>query len=190
MLQPSICLSGHYTVYILIKLVQRGTGPFIRSTLALIGVILPWTSLEEISYGQHFFSFKSPDWFIEHNYNMEINLHNLGQDQLSHFLRTGGYLTVALSGIIAPLIVHFSGIKFAVTNWFYYFLPTPWLIVPSLFHLFASLPKKILKFMPDWNNFYFSQSGEYEEYMLGVWVILFLSMVHRVIRNRSAFDNS
>ncbi|MBF0224461.1 MAG: hypothetical protein HQK76_03305 [Desulfobacterales bacterium] len=47
-----------------------------------IGIISLLGCFEEISWGQHLFGFQSNDFFIQHNRQKEINLHNLIPGQL------------------------------------------------------------------------------------------------------------
>lgn len=185
-------LGGLYGFYLSIFTHPRDVN-FFRTTVLLIGILSLWLCLEEISFGQHLLHLNAPDWFVEHNYNQEINIHNLARDRVSHTFRTTGYITVIIVGIAAPLAVKFMKNKFSKRSWFYYFIPTPWMIVPSLFHLFANLPKNILKLIPGKGqllveNSYFRNSGEYEEYMFAIWVILYLVMVHRSVMKREAID--
>ncbi len=158
----------------------------LRPALVIYGILAIFVALEEVSYGQQFVHFNSPEWFLENNFNKEVNLHNLGADSLSHVMKTGGYLVASLFGIIAPLAVLYGAVKIPKGNIISYIIPTAWMIVPSLFHLFANLPKTILKVLPSGQAMvdasqYFNESGEYEEYMLGVWVILFLVSAHRAL---------
>ena len=163
---------------------------FLRLALVLFSALAIWVSLEEISYGQVYFHMNTPEWFQQRNAQKEINLHNLYGNFLSYTMKTGGYVVVSLAGIVVPLVVHFRNIRLSPANVFYYFVPPTWMIVPSLFHLFANLPKNIVKnFDPEFadTSRYFSESGEYEEYMLGLWVILYVVTIHRRIREGRAF---
>ena len=183
-------IGGIYCLYLLAA-PHRENVTFFRLTIAFIGLSSVWVGLEEISYGQQWLRFTTPEWFIEHNYNRELNIHNLGDDSISHILRTVSYIGVSAVGIIAPLVLYWKKLKPDAASWFYHFIPTPWMIVPSLFFLFANLPKTIIKSLPDGHDFvsshvYFSDSGEYEEYMFGLWVILYIASVHRC---RVGIDN-
>lgn len=183
-------IAGVYAFVLARKDISRGIF-LLRPALIFYGVLAILVALEEISYGQHFLHFSSPEWFLENNFNEEVNLHNLGADSISHAMRTGGYLIVSLFGIVAPLVVLYGSVNIPKGSVIQYFIPTAWMIVPSLFHLFANLPKNILKVLPDGPAMvdtapYFAESGEYEEYMLGVWVILFVVSIHMAIaKNRT-----
>jgi len=176
-------IGGVYAVWLMGKDPDRGATLF-KATLLFIAAGAVFVCLEEISYGQQFFHYGTPEWFLEHNKNLELNLHNLGQDKPAYAMRTMGYVVVSLVGVVAPLVVRAAKLRFAAGGWFYFFTPSAWLIFPSLLHLFANLPKAIVKIFPGGeayvqSSYYFAESGEYEEYMMGVWVILFLVMTHR-----------
>ena len=48
-----------------------------RSLFGLFAVAALFVGLEEISYGQHLFGWRSPEYFREHNLQGEVNLHNM-----------------------------------------------------------------------------------------------------------------
>lgn len=159
----------------------------LKTALVLFGAVAIWIFLEETSYLQNYVQYSTPDWFMTHNKNKEFNLHNLAGDKPSYAMRTAGYVAVFLAGIIAPLFIRFTGMKFGRRNIFHYFIPPVWMIIPSMFHLFANLPKELISILPGGENFveshtYFSESGEYEEYMMGVWVIIYLVSVRCALR--------
>ncbi|HEB71783.1 MAG TPA: hypothetical protein ENI77_04100 [Nitrospirae bacterium] len=164
-----------------------------RAAMVFFGLTAVWVCLEEISYGQHFIGYSTPDWFLAHNKNREFNFHNLDKDAPSYALKTAGYILAATVGIVAPLVVRFTKIGNSLPVIIRHFIPTCWMIPPSLLHLFANLPKNIIKIFPGGQEFvesshYFSESGEYEEYMLGVWVFLYVVSIHAAIRKRSAIS--
>lgn len=181
--------------FCLLKSSQIKNVPFFRVTLFLISILAIWISLEEISYGQHFLRFGTSEWFLKHNYNKEMNVHNLAKDNVSHTMRTLSYIVVILMGIIAIFIIRLAKLKFSNKSWFYYFIPSAWMVSPSLFYLLANSPKKILMYLlgsdtPIVKHYYFSASGEYEEYMFGVWVILYIVMIHRNVLKSEENCNS
>jgi len=190
-------LAGIYAFYIAKSSIGGQTILF-RAAMVFFGLTAVWVCLEEISYGQHFIGYSTPEWFLAHNKNRELNFHNLDKDAPSYALKTAGYILVTTVGIVAPLIVRFRKITLPasgvpVFGLLRYFVPTCWMITPSLLHLFANLPKNIIKTFPGGHEFvesshYFSESGEYEEYMLGVWVFLYVVSVHTAIRKQSTIS--
>ncbi len=178
--------AGVYAFYLAMVVTEKHTPRLVLAAMLFIGAGAIFVALEEVSYGQHWMNYNTPEWFLEHNKNKELNLHNLGEDLPAYAMRTVGYIVVTLAGIIAPMIGWLIDIRLRPGVILYYFIPTCWIIAPSLFHLFANLPKTLISLFPGGagfveSSYYFSESGEYEEYMLGVWVFLFLVMIHRAI---------
>ncbi len=67
---------------------------------------------EEISWGQHWAGWQSPDIFEQHNRQQETNVHNLNlvvNLQLERLARTVFTLAIAIGGIIIPLRVKRRG---------------------------------------------------------------------------------
>ena len=95
-----------------------------------------------------FISYRPPEWFLEHNKNKEFNLHNLGEDAPAYAMRTIGYALVSITGIIAPVVVWLKDMRLYLRGVYDYFIPSCWIIVPSLFHLFANLPKAVINLFP------------------------------------------
>lgn len=78
------------------------SGPVI---LAGLGLFCLFVAGEEISWGQRFFGFRPPDVFLEHNYQQELNLHNL----VMEFVKTR-LLVAAIAlgyGVVLPLLARF-----------------------------------------------------------------------------------
>ena len=155
--------AGGYALYLAIVVANNNTPMLVRAALLIICAGAIFVALEEISYGQHFINYKTPEWFLENNKNKELNLHNLGEDLPAYAMRTFGYIVVILTGIIAPMIGWLIDIRMRPGSLFYYFIPTCWTIVPSLFHLFANLPKTIISLFPGGaklveSSYYFSES--------------------------------
>lgn len=112
----------------------------------LIGIT--YYFLEEISYGQHFFNWSSPEFFININNQKETNFHNISNflDQLPR-----AFLSL---WIVLPLLVNNSLKKY--NNFFIRFiLPTKKLKIISVYFLIFFLPNfvtKKLNFFPDYSG--------------------------------------
>lgn len=48
-----------------------------RRAWLFLGLLLLFGAMEEISWGQRILGIKSPEWFMRHNRQLEINIHNL-----------------------------------------------------------------------------------------------------------------
>lgn len=75
-----------------------------RAALWVFAVGSAFVCIEEISYGQTFWDYHSPEWFTRNNNQQEFNLHNLAGDKPSRFLRRVGELGLPLFGLVLPLI--------------------------------------------------------------------------------------
>lgn len=164
---------------------RRGSAPWgARLGLGVVGTASLWVALEEISYGQHWFGFESPPWFVRANNQQQLNLHNLAGDRPANLLRTLGYVLVAGLGVLAPLAV--ARRRTPLPTWSRCWIPPRWMIAPSLLQLFCNAPKQLLytprgrEHLPP--DSYFRLSVEYEEYLFGVWMMLFVYSVHRNLR--------
>ena len=107
--------------------------------LIIYFICLLYYFFEEISYGQHFFGWKSPDFFIEYNNQKETNLHNISNllDQVPRGLLS---IWCSLSFII---FIFFK--KFISNEDYYIFiLPSKKLKYISFLLLIFILPDLIL----------------------------------------------
>ena len=79
--------------------------------------------LEELSYGQHIFHWKTGEAMSKLNDQQETNLHNISAvfDQLPRALLTLGIL---VGGIVMPLYRHFRGLRLEPSNRLYWQWPT------------------------------------------------------------------
>ncbi len=104
---------------------QRGAGiRWLAWWLPLFALGAVYFAGEEVSWGQHFVGWSSPEFFQRHNIQNETNLHNLGLkvDRIPKFVVA---VVVLIAGLILPLVRHFRG-----TDWApgragrYWLLPT------------------------------------------------------------------
>jgi len=79
---------------------RRLTGdlPWFFAGVALFcGVV----AMEEISWGQRLIGYRPPSYFLEHNFQQELNLHNIGDD----WIRQWAYMGVVLGyGVALPIL--------------------------------------------------------------------------------------
>ncbi len=109
-------------------------------------------AMEEISWGQRVVGYRPPVYFLEHNYQQELNVHNV----MSRELRMGSVKVVILAyGVVLPLLaliplVRRLLLRLAVA------VP-PWELIPSFLATYWAYEEYPLKF-----------SGEIVEFMLGL----------------------
>jgi len=95
---------------------------------------------EEISWGQHFFNWSSPEWFISNNNQNETNIHNISNifDQLPRSL------VLLWCAIVAPTILFFDKFYDFDKNFVKILCPDKNLIIISFILLFFVLPDLIV----------------------------------------------
>lgn len=114
---------------------QRESLSIFRMFLFILGMILLFIAMEEISWGQRLFQIKSSEWIIGHNAQKEISIHNL------NLFNNKLILIITLAGFIFSFgwipIRYFSSLKEMKGNikriiqlfspkWYlmFYFIPT------------------------------------------------------------------
>lgn len=112
-----------------------GSRPQIPRIIACLfgcyALLCTFIALEEISYGQQFFGWQSPEWFEEHNHHHQTNLHNLMGNRPSHVLKhVGAYGTMA-GFIVLPVIATRFARAYQNGHWTYYLLPRLELVVTT-----------------------------------------------------------
>lgn len=75
-----------------------------RWMLVLFAAGAAFVAIEEISYGQTFWEYHTPAWFLEANHQREFNLHNLAGDAPSRLLRRVGEFGLPIFGLVLPLL--------------------------------------------------------------------------------------
>jgi hypothetical protein len=103
-------------------------------------IVLTYYLGEEISWGQHFFNWTSPDWFLINNNQNETNIHNISNifDQLP---RT---LVLIWCSLSVPLILCINNISQINKSIFKIFCPDKKLLLISILLLLLVLPDLII----------------------------------------------
>jgi hypothetical protein len=79
----------------------RGRGMPLPWFLIGLSLFCFWVAMEEISWGQRIFGYRPPAYFLEHNYQQELNLHNV----VDKDLRKLGLKGILLGyGVLLPLL--------------------------------------------------------------------------------------
>ena len=143
---------------------------------------------EEISWGQHFFGWSTPEVLAESNDQSETNLHNLGGwmgvllDQLPRTLLT---IAAVVGGLIGPLVLRARRRGWDPQSDF-----RPWIwplriaIPAALGAVTISLPKKFFdEGVPAWLDF---QAGESKEAFLAALLLVYALGVRASCLGRDA----
>lgn len=134
------------------------------------GILLLIVGLEEISWGQHFIGFETPESMKEINQQDEMNLHNLpgvhGKSEIMRMLfGVGGLIGIYCAGI--PLFKNLS-VSPLLFSWF---LVITIHATADLFSDFISMPKRI--------DYALSESSELVELMIGIAALSYVRMKNR-----------
>lgn len=119
-----------------------------RILYVLFALAALFIALEEISYGQHLFGWESPPWFAEHNYQQEINLHNLYGSKPNRVLSDLAQFVFPVGCIVLPGLMMLRHGQYTPDRWPYYLLPRGQLIavvmVAALLRVLRKLPPSVL----------------------------------------------
>ena len=140
--------------------------------IALLACI--YVSGEEVSWGQHFFDWTTPDFWSELNDQQETNLHNTSSwlDQKPRLILEIG---VIVGGLLMPLIEKFKP-SWLKTKFEVLYPPiTLWVTA-----LMAELPKYIEKINNELGNDFFVRESEIQELFFFYFVLLYLINFYRI----------
>jgi hypothetical protein len=118
-------------------------------------------AMEEISWGQRLIGYRPPGYFLEHNFQQELNLHNIGGDGI----RQWTYMTIVVGyGVILPLVGFIASLR--------RFCDRLGIRTPSPFMIPSYAATAIIYVIYPWTF-----SGEWSELMLGL-AMLFTALQH------------
>jgi hypothetical protein len=145
----------------------RGDVPAVfRGMFILFGLASWFVALEEVSYGQQLFDWRSPQWFEQNNHHGQTNLHNLMGNRPSHLLKHFANYGTLVGFIIVPVIAMFRSGAYRVGHWTRYLLPRAELIVTAAIAQLCSLlwdaPKDVV------GNYWHQGWNEVREFFWGV----------------------
>lgn len=140
------------TVLVLVLAIGYGVRSFrARSKLPVrrLGVWIALVSLaalvflgEEISWGQHYFHWETPELWSGVNYQNETNLHNLNK-LVNHLPRFLFSVMTFVGGIVAPIIIRAKRISLNPAAPYYWLWPTIVCTPACIMALTIGIPDKI-----------------------------------------------
>lgn len=140
-----------------------------------------YVAFEEISWGQSFFDWSTPDYWRELNGQNETNLHNTSRF-LNQIPRYGLMASIAVGGLFIPFIrlmkLNILPEKFSTIY------PPNILCVTALCLLFIAAGNKILKTI--WSIELFERSSEIEEIYMFFFVFLYALYMKQTILEKTS----
>ncbi|MCP3979569.1 MAG: hypothetical protein GY716_09605 [bacterium] len=163
--------------------VVRPKDPKILAFVVLMTLGSIYYAGEEISWGQHFFGFGTPEGWSEINRQQETNLHNTSPlfDKLPRLLFT---IAAAVGGVIIPL--KRRNAPPAPADSIHVVWPTLVCTPSALCALFVSFPWKVGKWLGSPPPIDVKDTvGELKELYLGLFLMLYLLSLSRRLSSRS-----
>ena len=182
----------NYTVIILfiaivlglvaISKMQSFIFPLFRFWLALLVVGCIYYAGEEISWGQHWFGWGTPEAWMSVNDQGETNLHNTSAllDQVPRMLLT---IAAVVGGIIIPLIVWLRKKPLKQDRFYYWLWPT-FVNIPTCFLAIAvSLHEKTYKlFDTTVPHLLDIRAGETKECLLAMFLFMYIASFYKRLK--------
>lgn len=147
--------------------------PWLAAWAGLAAFCCFYVAGEEISWGQHFLAWNTPEFWAQVNDQQETNLHNTSSwlDQKPRLLLEIGIL---VGGIIMPLLMRFK--PAALPQRFAVIYPAPYLSVVALSALGIKLADEIGELL---DVRVFERASEVEELYLFYFVLLYLLVLKK-----------
>jgi hypothetical protein len=134
-------------------------------------------SLEEISYGQKFFEWSSPSWFMAHNKKGETNLHNAFGNKPTDVLRSVATIGCPVLCAILPAWIRVRKSGWPAGSWKYYLLPGTELATIAGLTIVLTVFNKIpsIKRLTTWSG----HLGEIKELYWGIAAACYVAILWR-----------
>jgi hypothetical protein len=149
---------------------------FFKTWLAFFILGGVFLALEEISWGQHFFNWASPDYFRRENLQRETNIHNLWH--MSEIIPKFLLHTAAIfGGIVWPLVVGRGKVRApAPPEFLYWLMPTQAVLWTSTIAIAVRVVERILANSGlKQYGYNFKEFKELNELFLILFVVLYLA---------------
>ena len=129
----------------------------------LFAIACIFFAIEEISWGQRIFGLESPEYFLEHSDQLEINVHNVVNEQFSVRTKHIAAFGLFIYGVVLPVSTLIPSVR-SLAEKFKIMIPSKILI-----------PGFILSSLMTWDRYFNGQDEEVAEFFFST--LLFLSMV-------------
>ncbi|MEM7254083.1 MAG: hypothetical protein AAF493_21915 [Pseudomonadota bacterium] len=153
-------------IIVVVRYASALPNPGVRIWLGLWTLGALYFALEEVSWGQWWFGWDSPDVFIEHNEQQETNLHNMSA-WLNRRPRVVLELWILAMGLAFPLWRWLtSGADWHPSNWRHWVIPTQVVLVTSGLYLVVRICR--------WFDHPTFGNTEFREYYIAVFISVYL----------------
>lgn len=135
---------------------------------------------EDLSWGQHFFGWRTPPSIVALNDQGETNLHNMSSwfDQKPRVLLV---LWSILGGAGAPLLAAWGKLAYGgPRDWRYWIFPRRACVIPGLVVALVWVPEEFLRAITRWAPFLFDfRISEVQELHLAIFLSFYMVSVYR-----------
>lgn len=150
-------------------------GPWLGTWILLLTAAALFFSGEEISWGQQWFVWDTPNWMAAHNLQGETNLHNISKQLTSRTPKFIAGATVILGGLLFPLWQRWRGVSWDPENWRYWLAPTSIVVPTAVLALLCRLTDRVAVWLDlDGTPPLDVDFGEIQELYIGLFLTLYL----------------
>ncbi|MGH8119251.1 MAG: hypothetical protein ACRESK_01400, partial [Gammaproteobacteria bacterium] len=152
---------------------KRLPAPWLHIWILLTTLACIYFAGEEISWGQSFFHWQTPETISRVNDQYETNLHNMSSwlDQKPRLLLALGIL---IGGIILPLWRKWKGIIYTDNNWRYWFWPDIVCLPAALLAFLIKAPQRYANLAGHWPFSAPFRTSEMQEFYFAYFLMLYL----------------
>jgi hypothetical protein len=154
---------------------------YLKAWIVILIIGATYFALEEVSYGQHVFHWRTAVAWKALNDQNETNLHNVHAlfDQVPRALLTIGIL---VGGVVLPLYRYFRGIKLEESNRFYWQWPTMDCVTIGLLVILIRPFQMVV-------HTHVISTGETKEMLFALFILLYCLSLHSRLRQKAAIDS-
>jgi hypothetical protein len=165
-----------------ISLMKAFPFPLFRWWIGLLVVGCIYYAGEEISWGQHWFGWVTPDSWIDVNDQGETNLHNTSAllDQVPRMLLT---IAAVVGGIFIPVYYRVRDIKLSADSFFAWLWPTYVNIPTCLLAIGVSLHEKVYGLFDTTIPYVLDiRAGETKECLLAMFLFFYIASFYKRLK--------
>ena len=184
---PIVLIAGIIAGVLCHALRKNLPAPWLHTWLMVTTVACIYFAGEEISWGQSFFHWQTPDVISEINDQQETNLHNMSSwfDQKPRLLLALGVL---IGGIVLPLRRKWKGIVYSDRDWRYWFWPDIVCLPAGLLAFVVRFPERYENITGYWLFSVPYRTSEMQEFYFAYFLMLYLLSCYTRLKCRAGFN--